>query len=112
MPTRPIASLIIVAIFLTVVFEGCAVSSSPVGSTARCRQAILGATGAIRRETSGLKCRAINRLISGIPSEPQAYLIQGEMPSLQWKCKFYGTDGQLMLRCEHHKRHFSIVKAE
>jgi hypothetical protein len=46
-----------------------------------------------------------------MPSEPENYLIGSDSPGLYWKCRFYGTEqGSVLLRCEHGRRHFSIVK--
>lgn len=37
----------------------------------------------------------------------------GESPRLLWKCIYYGAEAKrVLLRCEHHKRHFSIVKSD
>lgn len=63
-------------------------------------------------ETSRLNCAAINRLTSSMPSEPETFLERGDSPRLLWKCRFYGAEaGRVLLRCEHDKRHFSIVKS-
>ena len=71
--------------------------------------------GVLRRilpQTSDLSCKAIDDLIVGVPSEPGAYSILGGSPRLLWKCRLYGEQEapRLILRCQHHKRHFSIVK--
>lgn len=109
---RPIVNLITLGLSLSVLFGGCADPSALVeGGTSGCRQEVLGKAGVIRPETSRLSCTAINEMIDSFPSEPQAYLIQGESPPLLWKCRFYGTEqGSVFLRCENDKRHFSIVK--
>jgi len=108
---RRIVSLITVSVASGVLFAGCPDPRTLVGGGSGCRQEIRGVTGVIRTETSKLSCADINNLTSGIPSEPEAYLIEGDSPRLFWKCRFYGTDmGSLLLRCQHDKRHFSIVK--
>lgn len=115
---RPAVSLIVVGIVSILLSAGCGGSSPeparpmPKGAAAGCQQRVLGIMGAIRRETSGLNCRAINRLISSIPSEPETYLISGRSPRLLWNCRFYGVEGQsVFLRCQHDKKQFSIVNS-
>lgn len=108
----PIVYLITLGLSLSVLSVGCGDPPTPVGDTSGCRQEVLGEAGVIRPETSRLSCTAINRMIDSIPSEPQAYLLQGEAPRLLWKCRFYGTEqGSVLLRCENDKRYFSIVKS-
>jgi len=76
-----------------------------------CQREISGASAVTRPETSRLSCAAINNLVSSIPSKPENYLIEGDSPHLNWKCRYYGTEqGTVLLRCEHDDRHFSIVK--
>lgn len=76
-----------------------------------CQHRIRGVATVIRPETSRLSCVAIHKLIFGIPSEPQSYLIMGEAPHLLWKCRFYGVkSGPVLLQCQHHERRFSIDK--
>lgn len=64
-------------------------------------------------ETSRLSCAAIDKLTSSMPSEPETYLSTDDSPRrLLWKCRFFGAEAQqILLRCEHDKRHFSIVKS-
>lgn len=111
MSVRRIARVTIVGITFSMLLAACGSSSPMSGGTATgCLQRVHGATGAIQRETSGLSCRAINRLISSVPSEPQGYSILGGSPRLLWNCKFYGLEGQsVLLRCQHDERQFSIV---
>jgi hypothetical protein len=68
--------------------------------------------GRILPETSDLNCAEIDDLIFGIPSEPGVNYIQDGSPRLLWKCSLYGEQEAppLLYRCQHHKRHFSIVK--
>jgi hypothetical protein len=111
-----------VALFLAVGAVGLscgACSGAPVVKDSRvleefsggCRHRIRGVIGITRPETSRLNCSAIQELTFGLPSEPQAYGITGEAPHLLWKCRYFGVkDGSVLLRCEHHERHFSVVK--
>jgi hypothetical protein len=64
-------------------------------------------------ETSRLSCATINNLTFDMPSKPETYLTTDDSPRhLLWKCNFYGAEAQrALLRCKHHKRHFSIVKS-
>ena len=63
--------------------------------------------------TSRLSCAAINNLTADMPSEPETYLTTDDSPRrLLWKCNFYGAEARrVLLRCEHDRRHFSIVKS-
>gem|GEM_PF-6732717 len=49
-----------------------------------------------------------------MPSEPETYLAMADSSQrLIWKCDFYGAEAQrVLLRCEHDKRRFSIVKVD
>lgn len=110
----PIVNLITLGLSLSALFVGCGDPSALVGgNTSGCRQEVLGEAGVIRPETSRMSCTAINKMFDSIPSEPQAFLMQGESRLLLWKCRFYGTDqGSVLIRCESDKRHFSIVKRD
>lgn len=111
--TRRIVMLITVGAVLSVLLAGC---PSPqklagVGQTG-CRQKYAGVMSDTLPETSRLSCAAISNLNSSMPAEPETYLERGDSPRLLWKCKFYGAEAQrVLLRCEHDKRHFSIVKS-
>ena len=111
MPAKRIISLIIVGIALCAFFGACADPRALVGKSSGCQREIRGAVGVNRPETSKLNCKDINGITFSLPSEPDVYLVMGESPKLLWKCWFYGTDAEkVLLRCEHHARHFSIVK--
>lgn len=113
-----IVGLITVGVPLCVLFAGCPSpqevarsEQDTAGGRAGCRRPYAGGTGVDVPETSGLNCAAINRLTSSMPSEPETYLERGDSPRLLWKCKFFGAEARwVLLRCEHDKRHFSIVK--
>jgi hypothetical protein len=108
-----------VAVALGVLFAGCPSPQEVAGSQGEaaggrsgCRRPYAGGTGVDVPETSRLTCAAINRLTSSMPSEPETYLERGDSPRLLWKCTFYGAQARrVLLRCEHDKRHFSIVKS-
>lgn len=102
----------IAGIALSVFSGACGGAGVPAGELTGCRQEIRGVTGIIRPETSKLGCAAINDLVSSIPAEPENYLIRSDSPRLFWKCRYYGTEqGSVILRCEHDKSHFSLVKS-
>jgi hypothetical protein len=109
--SRQILSVITVGAASTVLLIGCSDPRTLAGGDTGCERQFSGVTGVTRTETSKLSCAAINNLTSSMPSEPQAYLIRNDSPRFFWKCRFYGTEkGSVLLRCEHDKRHFSIVK--
>lgn len=111
MPTTRIAGLIAVGMTLSVLVGACGGPVISAGEVSGCRPEIRGVSGLIRPETSGLNCGAINRLTFGMPSEPQAYSILSDSPRLLWNCRFYGVEEQaVLLRCQHDKKQFSIVK--
>src|ERR1700750_1956094 len=107
-----IGSLVTVGVALSVLLAGCPDPRPAGGLTAGCQRDYGGVPGVDRVETSRLSCDAIDRLTSSMPSEPETYLSRDDSPrGLLWKCKFYGTEARpVLLRCEHGKRHFSIVK--
>lgn len=112
MSSRTIVKLITLALSLSVLSAGCADSATLGEGTSGCRQEVRGEAGVIRPETSRLRCAAINEMLFGIPSEPQAYSILGESPRLLWKCRLYPASAQrVLLRCQHHQRHFTVVRA-
>jgi hypothetical protein len=104
--------LIAAGVALGILLTGCTSPQELVGGGSGCRQPYAGVTGVDRPETSGLSCSAIDSLISTMPSEPETYLTTGDSPPhLLWKCTFYGGEARrVLLRCEHDKRHFSIIK--
>lgn len=119
MSSRRLITLIGVSVALGVASGSCGDASvQAVGGSAHaeggsgCNTYIRGVLRRILPETSDLKCAAIHEFIDGIPSEPQVYYIQDGSPGLLWKCRLYGEQEAppLLLRCQHHKRHFSIVK--
>jgi hypothetical protein len=110
---RRIISLIVVGVAFSLLLAGCADPREVAGvGVTGCMRQIDNVASKIRTETSKLNCAAINDLVSSIPGEPENYLIQGDSPRLLWKCSYFGTEqGSVLLRCEHDKRHFSIVKS-
>lgn len=111
MSIRRTASLIIVGVLLGVLLVACAELERPVGDVPNCRREIRGVTGVIRPETSKLSCAVIDELTFGLPAEPQAYLIGGESPGMNWKCRYYSPAAKsVLLRCSYRQKHFSIVK--
>lgn len=112
MSFRSIVKLITLGLSLSVLSVGCADPATLVEGTSGCRQEVRGEAGVIRPETSRLGCAAINEMLFGIPSEPQVYSILGESPSLLWKCRLYPASApRVLLRCQHHKRHFTVIRA-
>jgi hypothetical protein len=112
MSFRPIVKLIMLGLWLSAFSVGCADPATLVEDTSGCRQEVRGEAGVIRPETSRLSCAAIDEMLFGIPSEPQAYSILGESPRLLWKCRLYPASAQrVLLRCQHHKWHFTVVRA-
>lgn len=108
---KRIGGLVIVGVSLGPLLTGCPVPREAAGLTSGCEQEY-GVRAADRPETSRLSCTAIDRLTDSMPSEPEAFLERGDSPRLLWKCRFYGTETQqVLLRCEHGDRHFSIVKS-
>jgi len=98
-----------------------ACSGSPVGEeppvleehSGGCRHIIRGVIGLTKPENSRLSCSDIHKLVFGLPSEPQAYVIIGEAPRLLWTCRYFGIGARrVLLRCQHHAWHFSVVKYE
>lgn len=111
MSARRTGLLIILGITLSVAVSACAGSVALGGETIGCRQDIRGVKGIIRPETSKLRCDAINEIIFGMPSEPQAYSIFGDSPHLLWQCRLYPVKGHsVLLRCSNKEKHFSVVK--
>lgn len=109
---RQIGSLIAVGVALSVLLAGCPDPRAAVGVTSGCQREYGGVKGVDRPETSRLSCAAIDKLSDTMPGEPETFLTSGGSPRLLWKCKFYGTEaGRVLLQCEHHKRHFSLVKS-
>jgi len=96
----------------------CATTSACAGSpeaslSQGCHEEIWeGVGGLVRPETSDLTCAAIKKLIEFRPSEPQRYLVMGESPHIRWKCRLNSAQGHVvLLRCIHHRKHFSVVKS-
>lgn len=123
--SRRLVSLICVSVTLGVASGACGGGSGHAvgsvqgvsGSTqakggSGCHKYIHGVFGRILPETSDLNCAAIDDLTFAVPSEPSVEYVQGESPRLLWKCRLYGEQEAppLLLRCQHHRRHFSIVK--
>ena len=106
-------SLITVGVASSVLLVGCPNPETLAGGGGSgCRKEFGGVMAVTLPETSKLNCAAINKLNSAMPSKPEAYLIRGDSPRLFWKCRFYGAEAQrVLLRCEHDKRHFSIIKS-
>jgi hypothetical protein len=120
LPIKRLGSLICVSVALGVVAGACGGASVDAqGSSGHaeggsgCHTYIRGVLRRILPETSDLSCTTIDDLITGIPSEPGVESILGGSPQLLWKCRFYGEQEAppLLLRCQHHKRQFSIVKS-
>lgn len=108
---RRVVSLITLGVALSVLLAGCPDPRMAAGGASGCRREFDGVTGVDLPETSGLSCGAIDKLTDSMPSEPETFLTIGDSPRLLWKCRFYGTETQRVLfRCEHDKRHFSIVR--
>lgn len=109
---RRIGSLIAVGVTLSLLLAGCPSPQELAGAgETGCHQEYAGVMGITLPETSRLSCAAINNLNSSMPAEPETYLERGDSPRLLWKCKFYGVEApRVLFRCEHEKRHFSIVK--
>jgi hypothetical protein len=104
-------SLLAVGITLSLLSNACAVAPVPVVEPFGCHDKIRGVMAIIQAETSRLSCRTIKEFTADLPSEPEVYFIQGES-RLLWKCRFYGVDEQpVLVRCQHHKRHFTIVRS-
>ncbi len=104
-------SLVVLGVMLSVMVTACGRSAAPAVETTGCRLDIRGVAGLIQVETSKLSCDSINRLISAIPSEPQAYSIVGESPHLLWNCRLYAAKGHTdLLRCAHNAERFTIKK--
>jgi hypothetical protein len=103
----------VAATMLCIVADSCAGAAPPVlGESHGCATVIHGVAGMVRPEISSLSCAAIRQLIYALPSEPQRFLLEGESPSLLWKCRLYSAKRHaLLLGCEHHRKHFSVVKA-
>ena len=120
LPSRQLIGLICVSVALGVASGACGGGASvqAVSGPAHaeggsgCHKYIHGVLGRILPETSDLNCAAIDDLTFAVPSEPSVEYVQGESPRLLWKCRLYGEQEAppLLLRCRHHKRHFSIVK--
>lgn len=117
--SRRLINLICVSVALGVASGGCGGASVQVVSGSAhaeggsgCHMNIRGALSRILPETSDPNCAAIDYLIFGLPSEPEVFSILDGSPRLLWKCRFYEEQEAppLLLRCQHHKRHFSIVK--
>jgi hypothetical protein len=110
---RRIIGLIVVGVASSLLLAGCPDPREVAGAgVTGCERQIDDVASKTRTETSKLNCAAINDLVSSIPGEPENYLIRGDSPRLLWKCQFFGTEAKrVLLRCEHGKRHFSIVKS-
>lgn len=106
------ASTIIAGLTLSVLCVACAGPERPSGDVPKCQREIRGVTATIRPETSKLSCAEINELVFALPAEPQAYLLEGESPGMNWKCRFYSAEADaVLLRCSYHRKHFSYVKS-
>ena len=111
-PCKRVGGLLAGGLALTLLLAGCPDPRAAVGAASGC-QRVYGVSAVDRPETSRLSCAAIDRLTDSMPSEPEAFLVSSDSPRhLLWKCRFYGTEARrVLLRCEHHDRHFSIVKS-
>ena len=109
---KRIIGLIVVGVASSLLLVGCPDPREVAGvGVTGCERQIDDLASKTRTETSKLSCAAINDLVSAIPGEPENYLIRGDSPRLLWKCSYFGAEqGSVLLRCEHDKRHFSIVK--
>lgn len=109
---RRIGSLVTVGVALSLLLTGCPDARTAAGGASGCERPYGSVTAIDRPETSKLSCDAIDELTSASPSEPEHFLSRGDSPRLLWKCHYFGTDAQrVLLRCEHGKRHFSVVKS-
>ncbi len=110
---RRTGSLIVAGVALGLLLAGCPSPQEIAGGGSGCRRPYAGVNGVDVPETSRLSCAAINNQTSDMPSEPETYLSTDDSPRrLLWKCKFHGAEAQrILLRCEHNKRRFSIVKS-
>jgi hypothetical protein len=110
---RRVVGLVGVCIASSVLLVGCPDPREVAGvGFSGCERVISGAPAVTRPETSKLDCAAINSLVSSIPSKPENYLMESDPAGFFWKCRYYGMDhGPALIRCEHDKRHFSIVKS-
>jgi hypothetical protein len=101
--------LISTVLVLCVLASACAGSAVSAVSHGCQEEVWEGVPGMVHPETSGLTCDAIKELIEVRPSEPESFLVQGA--HLQWKCRLNSPQGHTaLLRCAHHRKHFSIVK--
>lgn len=106
------ASTIIAGLTLGLLCVACAGLERPAGDVPECQREIRGVTATIRPETSKLSCAEIDELVFALPDEPQAYLIEGESPGMQWKCRLFSTEAKsVLLRCSYHRKHFSYIKS-
>jgi hypothetical protein len=78
----------------------------------RCEQIILDVAGEIRPETSGMTCRQIKRMNTGVAPGGAPYLLESPFTGRFWTCRTRGPRRKApLLRCELGNRHFSIVAA-
>jgi hypothetical protein len=88
-----------------------AIGSSATAAPDRgCDQEILGVAGTIRPETSGMTCRQIRRMNSGVSPGGAPYFVESPFTGRLWKCRTRGSRPTApLLRCERNERRFSII---
>lgn len=75
-----------------------------------CEQIVLDVAGKIRPETSGMTCRQIKRMNTGVVPGGAPYLLESPFTGRFWKCRTRGPRPKApLLRCELDGRRFSIV---
>ena len=102
--------LLILGAVLAFMLGGCgdAVSADASG----CRETVQGVDGMVMPETSGLSCMEIKKIIELRPSSPGGFLAIASSPHMVWKCDVMpGNSRELLLRCRHHRRAFTVMKA-
>ncbi len=99
---------------LAVTIAAAVATAGPAGAAApgRCDQIVLGVAGKIRPESSGMTCRQIKRMNTGVAPGGAPYLLESPFTGRFWKCRTRGTRPKApLLRCELGSRRFSIVAA-
>jgi hypothetical protein len=90
-----------------VLAAGCSASAA---TDIGCDQIVLGVAGTIHPETSGMTCRQIRRMNSGVSPGGAPYWVESPFSGRLWKCRTHGSRPMApLLRCEVGERRFSII---
>ena len=104
----------IVPLLLVIAAATLATVASPAdAAVSGCDQTVLGVAGVIRPESSGMTCRQIKRMNSGVMPGGAPYLLESPFTGRFWKCRTRGPHPAApLLRCELGPRRYSIVATE